>query len=113
MIWIEKKIINQNNKINIFYTEFTNGTLIFITDSENKIGTIGIGVPLSSFIYNRGGATNPLVFGVKNELITKTFARKIAEITNKIVIAILNLSENGLNSIGLIVSALSEIWREN
>lgn len=113
MIWIEKKIVNENVKINVYYTEFTNGTIIFITDSEDKMGTIGIGVPLSPLISSMGGATSPLVLGIKNELITKTIARKIAEITNKIVIAILNLSEKSLNSINLIINALSEIWKEN
>ena len=78
-----------------------------------KLGTVSIGVPLSPLISKIGGATNPIVFGIKNELIAKTFARKIAQITNKIVIAILNLSENSVNSINLILKALSHIWREN
>ena len=113
MNWIEKKIIDENNRINVFYTELTNGIIIHITDSENKIGTVGIGVPLSPLISKMGGATSPIVFGIKNELITKTFARKVAQITNKIVIAILNLSDNSVSSMPLILKALSEIWKEN
>ncbi|NHI92785.1 MAG: hypothetical protein EAX96_09820 [Candidatus Lokiarchaeota archaeon] len=112
MRWIEKIIIEEKSTIRIFYTNFINGILIFITDSENKIVNIGIGVPLSPLISKTGGATNPLVFGIKNELITKTFVMKIAEMTNKIVIAIINLSEVGIKKISSIINAISEILKE-
>ena len=106
MKWVEKKVIHKNKKLFINYTEFINGLIIYISDTENKLGTIGIGVPLLPSITSKGGATNSIVFGIKNELITKTLAQKIARMTNKIVIMIIHLSDESINNVEIILKTL-------
>ena len=109
MKWIKKEI-EENEKFRVFFTEFINGLIIFLSDSENKFGTIGIGVPLSPQISNRGSSTSPIVFGIKNELIVKSIASKIAQATKKIVILIINISEENLKDIDIVLKSLSSLW---
>ena len=89
---------------------FKNGLIIFLTDSEEKFGTIGIGVPVFSQISSSGSSTSPIVFGIKNELIVKSIASKIAQLTKKIVILIINISEENVKDIDMVLKSLSSLW---
>jgi len=105
-----KKEIEENKKFSLYFTEFTNGLIIFLSDSEKKFGTIGIGVPLFPQISNRGSSTSPIVFGIKNELIVKSIASKIAQATKKIIILIINISEENIKDIDIVLKSLSSLW---
>ncbi|MHA1381139.1 MAG: proteasome assembly chaperone 4 family protein [Candidatus Helarchaeota archaeon] len=90
--WSREEILAPNNtKISAFFTKFKNANLIFLTDNDNKIGTIAIAVPIKLNSTSQITTSSvPLIFGVKNELITKAIAEKVANITNKLSIAITN-----------------------
>ncbi|MFX0133782.1 MAG: hypothetical protein ACFFDN_09065 [Candidatus Hodarchaeota archaeon] len=92
LIWLkEEKIISKNIKITAFLTEFNNGVIIFLTEKKIKIGTIAIALPMKLDQLNQiSSSTIPLMFGVKNELITRAIAEKVAKNTNKLSIAITN-----------------------
>ncbi len=94
--WLkEEKFISNNIKITGFLTEFNNGVMIFITDNDYKIGSIAISVPIKLDNLNQiNSSTIPLMFGVRNELITRAIAEKIAKTKNTLSIAITNFASD-------------------
>ncbi|MFX1451786.1 MAG: hypothetical protein ACFFCM_13135 [Promethearchaeota archaeon] len=92
LFWIkEEKKISHNQTITAYLTEFNNGVIIFLTDKNLKIGTLAIALPMKLDQLNQIGSSSiPLMFGVKNELITRAIAEKVAKSTNKLSIAITN-----------------------
>ncbi|NVM04229.1 MAG: hypothetical protein HWN67_18000 [Candidatus Helarchaeota archaeon] len=109
--WLkEEKFISDNTKIIAFLTEFNNGVMIFLTDKNYRIGTIAIAVPMKLDNLNQiNSSTIPLMFGVRNELITRAIAEKIAKTTNKLSIAITNFAsdiKNHYNSLFDVINKL-------
>ena len=112
--WSKEEIATpDNSKIMIYLTEFKNASLIFLTDSDNKMGTIAIAVPMKLNSVNRiSSSTIPLMFGVKNEFITRAIAEKVANKTNRLSIAITNFTSNIKDHYKILFDVINKILND-
>ncbi|MHA1651074.1 MAG: hypothetical protein ACTSYB_12835 [Candidatus Helarchaeota archaeon] len=91
--WYTKTEKDQVNPLIAFITEVENGLFLLISDKAAQLGTIAIGLP--TLLGKNGISTSsiPIVFGIRNDLLTRAIAERVAFRCKKIVIASTHLSE--------------------
>ena len=89
-VWKEK---DQKSPLTVFLTELENGILIIISDTRARIGTVAIGIS-SQLVESRTNTSSiPIVFGIRNELLARAIAERVAHQCQKIVIASVYLKD--------------------
>ena len=92
--WYAWKEKDQENPFVVFITELENGMLIILSDKGARIGTIALGIP-SPLVKGRSSTSSmPIVFGIRNELLSRAISERIAQRCEKIVIASVYMTED-------------------
>jgi len=92
MVWFSRKEREKENPIEVYISEFTNGLLFILSDKGPRLGTIAIGTPMSLPGDRINTASIPIVFGIRNEIIARAVAERVARASSKMVIASVYLS---------------------
>ena len=91
--WYKKTEKNQETPLTIYITEIENGVFLILSDKEARLGTIAIGLPSPQGKTRVSTSSMPIVFGIRNDLLTRAVAERIAHHSQKIVIASTYLSQ--------------------
>jgi hypothetical protein len=91
--WYSWKEKNQKAPLMAFITELENGILIIISDTGARIGTIAIGTSTQLIESRINTSSIPIVFGIRNELLARAVAERVAHQCQKIVIASVYLKD--------------------
>ncbi len=110
--WYSRIEENVENPIRINISEFENGVIVVISDAGAKLGTIGIGVPTVVAMNRISTSSMPLVFGIKNDLLTRAIAERVAQRCKKIVIASTHLSNESPELAERAIKFMEEITKE-
>lgn len=84
---LEHRIITEEmGELRILALVVKNGVFLIVSDAEYMIGTTAIALPLGGVQGETASSIYP-VFGVRNEILAKSIAERIAKKTNKTAIA--------------------------
>ena len=92
IVWFSRKEREKENPIEVYITEFMNGLLFILSDKGPRLGTIAIGTPMPLPGDRVNTSSIPIVFGIRNELIARAIAERVARASSKMVIASVYLS---------------------
>ena len=93
MKWYSKTEKNQENPLTVYITEIENGVFLVLSDKEARLGTVAIGLPSPQGKTRISTSSMPIVFGIRNDLLTRAIAERVAHHSQKIVIASTYLSQ--------------------
>ncbi len=86
MEWYSRLEKNQKNPLIIFISELENGIILVVSDRGPRLGTIALGVPTLLPHDRINISSMPIVFGIRNDLLTRAIAERVASLCKKIVI---------------------------
>lgn len=92
IVWFSRKEREKENPIEVYISEFSNGLLFILSDKGPRLGTISIGTPMPLPGDRINTSSIPIVFGIRNELISRAIAERVARASTKMVIASVFLS---------------------
>jgi hypothetical protein len=85
--WYSRQESIDENPLTAFISELENGLFMVISDKGARLGTIAIGLPISSIQNSINTSSMPIVFGIKHDILTRAIAERVAHHSQKIVIA--------------------------
>lgn len=92
-IKLSKNILEEKEEhLSALALDLGNGVILAISDSEYRVGTIAIGVPLTIEEKKTAAVTFP-VFGTRNEIFAKSMAERTAHEMNRIAVVIISLKK--------------------
>ena len=91
--WYTKTEKNQETPLTVYITEIENGVFLVLSDKEARLGTIAIGLPSPQGKTRIDTSSMPIVFGIRNDLLTRAIAERVAHHSQKIVIVSTYLSQ--------------------
>ena len=92
IVWFSRKEKNVENPIEVYISETANGLIFLLSDKGPRLGTIAIGTPTPLLGDRINSASIPIVFGIRNELLSRAIAERVSSACSKIVIASVYLS---------------------
>lgn len=92
LVWFSRKEKAQDNPIEVHISEITNGLIFILSDKGPRLGTIAIGTPMPLLGDRINTASIPIVFGLRNEILSRAIAERVAHACSKMVIASVYLS---------------------
>jgi hypothetical protein len=92
IVWFSRKEREQENPIEVYISEINNGLIFILSDKGPRLGTIAIGTPMPLPGDRINTASIPIVFGIRNELLSRAIAERVARACSKLVIASVYLS---------------------
>jgi hypothetical protein len=107
---VEESCQIKGGKISVSAIDLGNGTLILVTDRENKyrMGTMVLATPIGSLTGENIPATFTL-FGTRGELLAKALAGRISADTGRVSLCIVGLREDERESISSILKTLEKL----
>jgi len=92
LVWFSRKEEAQENPIEVHISEINNGLIFLLSDKGPRLGTIAIGTPVPLPGDRINTASIPIVFGLRNEILSRAIAERVARVCSKMVIASVYLS---------------------
>ncbi|MFX1294694.1 MAG: hypothetical protein ACFFD2_07550 [Promethearchaeota archaeon] len=96
--WFSRCEKDQEKPLTVFITELENGVFLVISDKGPRLGTIAIGIPTPLVKLRVNISSMPIIFGIKNDLLTRAIAERVAHYFQKIVIVSTFLTEESPES---------------
>ncbi|MBD3229431.1 MAG: hypothetical protein GF329_14700 [Candidatus Lokiarchaeota archaeon] len=115
--WISETIERDDYKLFAAITKLENGLIFILSSKGFKFGTLSISVP-HKFQVNGDRTSStaiPIAFGKKNDLITKALGERVSQITNQMVLAIVNIDQENKDLVKdsmIIINKLIEKLRD-
>lgn len=92
--WFSRSESNRDKSLTVFITELENGVVLVLSDKGPRLGTIALGLPSPVVKTQIDTSSMPIVFGIKNDLLTRAIAERVAHYCQKIVITSTFLSDS-------------------
>lgn len=108
--FVEKSVEVGGLRIAIAMSNLANGSLVLVSDGEQRFGTIAVGVP-SPFSETSPVATSCVV-GTRFQAETRAIADIAAQQMGGIVVVNLFLSRENENEVGAVLSAVRSVMLE-
>lgn len=108
--FVEKSVEVGGLRIAIAMSNLANGSLVLVSDGEQRFGTIAVGVP-SPFSETSPVATSCVV-GTRFQAETRAIADIAAQQMGGIVVVNLFLSRENENEVGTVLSAVRSVMLE-
>ncbi len=90
---VKEEILERDMRFLAVYIEAKNSCMIYLSEKEDKLGTLAIAVPKSKDTV--GAATSSILLGDKNEISARMFAEYVASKKGKIAMVSVYLDKVG------------------
>ena len=81
---VKDEIVEQNTRFLVVYLETKNSCLVLLSENEDKLGTLAVGVPKPKNLL--GTATSSVILGDRSSISARMFAEYLAAQKGKIAL---------------------------